>query len=87
MKYQIRIYDEYEKYGGYDDGIYYPNRDKEDVDCLVYLETASTKKEIIKIWNKLIKKYEGWTYCIREDGDVIVGGIFDPNDIEILEEI
>lgn len=84
--YEFRIYDEYEKYGDYDDGIYYPDRDEADADCLILQKFADSKENLIELFNELIKEYEGYTYCIREDGDVHLGGVFSPDDIEIIEE-
>ena len=85
QKYVIRVY---KSFGKYDDDIYMlPESEVSAKDILVE-RWASTIQEIIKEWHILIYKYEGFTYCVKdvEHDSVIIGGVFDPDDIECLEE-
>lgn len=58
-------------------------------------QKADTITDLIILWKKLIKKYEGWTYCVLEtkltsnnqtEYHMLVGGALDPSDIDIIEE-
>ena len=86
-RYAIRVYDGRYGFSNYDDYVYtLPEAQVNKSDIMVE-RFAETKADIIKHWSTLISKYEGFTYCVKdiEKDHVIVGGVFDPDDIEVLE--
>ena len=45
------------------------------------------KQDLIEKWEDLLKQNEGAWYGVKDDSGLIVGGAYDPNDIENLEEL
>lgn len=88
QRYVIRVYKLKYSFDKYDDNIYLvPESDVDENDILIE-NWASTIERIIKRWNILIRKYEGYTYCVKdvEQDEILVGGVFDPSDIDYLDE-
>ena len=87
-KYAIRIFKTEYCFEHYSDSIY--RHAEKDVckDDIQIEKTANTKDYLIELWYDLLKEYEGWTYCIKNvvDDEIITGGVFDPSDIEYIEE-
>ena len=90
QKYVIRVYKAKYSFDKYDDYIYMlPEAEVDSKDILVE-RWSNAKDELIKKWNILINKYEGYTYCVKdvENDQVLIGGVFDPGDEDyLLEEI
>ncbi len=87
-RYVIRIYTKDYSFSNYDDSIYeVPEKEVNFKDILLQNYT-NTIQELLFFWNKLIKDYEGYTYCVKDviDEVIIVGGIFDPSGKEIINE-
>ena len=45
------------------------------------------KKDLLEKWEENLKKYEGEWYSVSDPSTTIVGGVYDPNDKEYLEEL
>ena len=45
------------------------------------------KEELIEKWKENLKKYEGEWYSVSDPATMIVGGAYDPNDMEYLETV
>lgn len=88
QKYAIRVYKAKYSFDRYDDYIYMLPEAEVDTNDVLVERWADTIEEIIKQWYILINKYEGYTYCVKDVGDdsVIIGGVFDPGDVDCLEE-
>ena len=78
-KYEIRIFNELFNM----DPDYY--KGNEDIKFSVWCETS---KELKEKWEELLKENEGETYSIWDHtvNEIIVGGAYDPNDWEIIDE-
>jgi hypothetical protein len=87
-KYAIRVYKAKYSFDRYDDYIYMLPESKVDTNDILVERWADTIEELIKKWYVLVDKYEGYTYCVKdvEHDSVIIGGVFDPGDVECLEE-
>lgn len=85
--YNIRIYDEYKKYGDYTEEVTFIENDEKDKDCLIVNITTETFERMISLWNKLLDTYEGFTYCIREDFKTLMYGVYDTGDIDYLKDM
>ena len=65
-----------------------------DIEHTVIIRETNSFKTLMKMWETNLKHYEGYTYCVRDRGrmvtlhdpidNLIVGGIYDPNDEEYL---
>jgi hypothetical protein len=88
QKYAIRVYKAKYSFDKYDDYIYMVPEVDVDANDILVESWADTIQEVIKEWNILIDKYEGFTYCVKDvyNDEVLIGGVFDPGDIEYLEE-
>lgn len=76
--YEIRVYNER---FNMDEDYYMGDTDiKQQVLC-------NNRQELIKTWEKLLKTEEGETYSVWDctTNEIIVGGAFDPNDIDEIE--
>ncbi len=79
--YVIRVY----SVGSYEPP--YVNYGNDSSECMpIVTELAETKEELLEHWDKLIKNYEGYGYTVynTKTSNCIVGGVFDPTDIDIL---
>ena len=87
-RYAIRIYKMKYSFENYDDYIYKAQEDSVNTDDILLERRADNKDKLISEWNTLFYKYEGFTYCVKDiDNDmVITGGVFDPVDIEYIED-
>lgn len=54
----------------------------EDIYCRVKLDDIN---DLRRCWSALINDYEGETYSAWVDGECIIGGAFDPGDLENIE--
>lgn len=79
MTYEIRIYNDCSNM----DWDYYTG--DEDIKLR---EFADTPAKLKSAWRRLLKKNEGCTYSVWDHlyEDVIVGGVFDPTDIDVIKE-
>lgn len=85
------------KYGWdhYTDDIYRSGAYDNKNDTVIIRETNSFKT-LMKMWETNLKHYEGYTYCVRDRGhmaliqdpidNVVVGGVYDPDDEHALME-
>lgn len=78
-RYEIRIYNERFNI----DQDYYTGN--EDIKLSVW---CGTPEELKEKWEELLDENEGETYSIWDHtiNDIIVGGAYDPNDYEIIDE-
>lgn len=76
--YEIRIFKDFEKY---DDEKYYSGTD----DMVVQVHTQ-TSSQLIKEWEHLLKNYEGYTYSVWDNNNLIIASVFDPNDIDYIND-
>lgn len=88
-RYKIIVWNENYSFGNYDDDIYRKRDD--DIDYMHELKMWSMSpgnNELKFLWEKYLKEYEGYTYCVRDtlDDHIIVGGVFDPGDWEIISD-
>lgn len=88
-RYKILVWNENYSFGNYDDNVYC--KPDKDIDYASEIKVWTVAQGIYELkfeWEKMLKSYEGFTYCVRDRlGDlVIVGGVFDPGDWEIIEE-
>lgn len=83
------------KYGwdNYTDNIY-RSGEYDTKEHTVLIRETNSFKTLMKMWETHLKHYEGYTYCVRDRGhmaliqdpidNLIVGGVYDPNDEENL---
>lgn len=88
-RYRILVWNKNYSFDNYDDNIY--RKPDEKIDYMSEIETWTAEKGIDDLkfaWEKMLGSYEGFTYCVKDmvDDHIIVGGVFDPNDWEIIEE-
>ena len=85
-KYAIRVYKAKYSFDKYDDYIYMLPESEVNAKDILVERWADTVIELIKEWNILINKYEGFTYCVKdvENDQVLIGGVFDPGDEDYL---
>lgn len=75
--FEIRVY--YQRYNmDYD----YYSGDK----CIKRRWKAKTKEELISKWKQHLKDFEGDTYSVWVGDEMILGGAYDPDDIDCIEE-
>ena len=89
QRYALRVYIPSYCFERYDDGIYTVEEAKVNRKDILRERTADTLKGIIAVWHELLEEYVGYTYCVKDvDADqVLVGGVYDPDDVEVLEEM
>lgn len=87
-RYVIRIYKMKYSFDKYDDTIYQTSESLVDYKDILVERAARTMGRMLAIWYKLFDKYEGYTYCIKDliMGEVVLGGIMDPGDDDIIKE-
>ena len=74
-RFEIRIFNErYNTHINYYQG-------NEDIKCKFFTDSF---KDLIRGWTVLLRVYEGKTYSVWDNGKCIVGGAFDPSDIDII---
>ena len=87
-RYVVRVYTENYSFENYSDNIYLtPEKDVRKSDILAE-ETANTEDNLLVVWMKLLKKYAGYTYCVKDllnDG-LIIAGVYDPGDFECIKD-
>ena len=88
-KYRIIVWNENYSFENYDDLVYRkPHAEIDYLNTVKAWTEAKDKTSLIELWKKFLKTYEGYTYCIRDmsDDHIMVGGVYDPNDIDIIED-
>lgn len=88
-EYKILVWNEKYSFENYDDEIF--RRRDDDIDYKKELKMWSMSpgnNELKFLWEKMLESYEGYTYCVRDmfDDHIIVGGVFDPGDWEIISD-
>ena len=86
--YVIRVYRTKYGFERYDDNIYREKEKNVNPKDVLFQRITESRTELLLTWKLLLKKYEGYTYCVKNanNDDVITGGIYDPNDDEYIEE-
>lgn len=86
--YVVRIYKEDYSFDCYDDTIYRLPESEVDKKTILKEIVCSDKTDLLRKWAKKLEEYEGFTYCVKDlaRDEIIVGGVYDPSDDEIIEE-
>ncbi len=87
-RYVVRVYTEDYSFENYDDYIY--RADEKDVNAndVKVQKSANSKEELTTLWQQMLVAWEGYTYSVKDviNDEIIIGGVFDPNDIDYINE-
>lgn len=83
----FRIYNPEFSYANYDDDVIWVKEQNVNRCDLSIDEYPNSKYEIMDLFEEHLEVYQGATYCIKDldTDEIIVGGQYDPQDIEVIE--
>lgn len=86
IMYSIRVYKEQYSFDNYNDSIYQCKESEVNFEDIRISEGFCSGTRLLEGWKRLLDAWEGWTYCVKDvvNDKVVIGGIFDPTDIEQL---
>lgn len=54
--------------------------------CVTSYYAFNTPEEFLEKWNEISENPDGMWYWVLNDGELIVSGAYDPNDIDVFNE-
>lgn len=87
-RYVVRVYTEDYSFENYDDYIYRADEKNVNTNDVKVQKSANSKEELTALWQQMLETWEGYTYSVKNviEDEIIIGGVFDPNDIDYINE-